>query len=1490
MTRRRLFSTDAWDLNSFAYANDNPPQYAGAAYSRTVSNSLGVTYIDSSDHDFTFNSRFVPGASPSLEVMNQVALDKNNNHLYANFIATEFLPNPSLPPPSSFGNSVGAYIPNSSYTGSAIGLPLAINTGNVNNNLYANAFTNAQVNTTTNVILPVGGSNNGNPLSSVQVQTPSLAHRDRKINLNFPLPVSNDPAEPVRQKWCRETYQMLKAILPPASVDTPEELAALSQFVVNIIDFRDADCAMTRFVNTDLEVTDVLTKSASPIQTATLDPTWSVSPPGVRFSTTPIPSAAVPAPHFPYDPALYSPDGADTPPGSNVSFLVQHGMEFNPIALNEVLAYQAQYSTMPDRTTAQLKSYQGFFVEMVNTLTEAQNNSGAGNASAISLQGWDLIIAPDVFGWGRPDPISGDVPDITWPPWVPNPAGDATMPPLTTPAASSQRPNATTTDPNLLNLQAMVQQFSFTPATAPNSTIKGINDSLAAPAGPVDYFIVGDYRDTSTITPTNPSGTSLIGTFVNAATGWAAPFSNSFEINPVVTTNSAQLPTTTPPSYSLNVKLPDSTGANPFTLPSPVVPGVTPATSAQYYWVYLRRPANPFDTAPPNQVRPNKEMVVVDAMRFPVINSVGPVGGATVNLGPPPTVTVTNTNEIYSAQRHQPYRGGHLLRTDTSPPSGLPTAGNANGVTTISPPSPAYAYGYSEQLAPPTTGGTLATSGSYARSSGTPNTVPTTKTFKETINVRNVAGENWTHLPFLDRDFASVAELLQVPGCPPGLFTKQFVEEPYPGNILDAAGNLATGTDNRDFISTPAAVIVAPADPATVPTANPSRVGRKDFHAAPAPLPSNPTFPYLPDNFYYTAASVAPPAAPNTGQTHLTTEIGGWTGAGWHKMLEFFEVPSSANGAIGTTDNGNNYDWLRADLKPGQINLNLIIDEEVFAGVIDDPRLNETLATYTSIIPYVVNQIDNFGYPAHDNNGNIIGRSPIFNTPSVNIVLNQATGLPNPNTANFGRGYTARDPNIGDYDQTAPTYPGYQQIHGLKAAFSDFLKLRHGGSGYLFGYGAGPTGSGDFIPGPLALPLTTPTFPLAAERPFRSLSYPDINYTVLRPASLPPSPKDRANPNRYAASTPPLPSTAAFNPDLGDLGGMFQYAVDQTANPVFPFLTLNPVLAPMHESLQGASDFPYVQDSGIKNPFLAIQYGNQTSPLNNPANSRPLGPPYDTNRALAGPPTVLPQAAPFPPPIPPTPARRLFQMPDFTTSATTGPSSNASILGQYDIATHAAVNTAIQANLQNPTLTAAQLATEYPVNKPTITLQLSVLPVASAANQALSDVIGAAALPLLGLPTPPSLFDQSRAAFQPDNFFPNTNSNPNVPYTNNYVINNYLGAGPTTYATPPPPPVPTDQRQHPLFRTELLQKITNLTTVRTHQFAVWITVGFFEVVRPGTAELGITDILGQEIGLSAGKNVRYRSFFVIDRTKATGFNPYFPGNFRDCVSYRRRIE
>ena len=65
-------------------------------------------------------------------------------------------------------------------------------------------------------------------------------------------------------------------------------------------------------------------------------------------------------------------------------------------------------------------------------------------------------------------------------------------------------------------------------------------------------------------------------------------------------------------------------------------------------------------------------------------------------------------------------------------------------------------------------------------------------------------------------------------------------------------------------------------------------------------------------------------------------------------------------------------------------------------------------------------------------------------------------------------------------------------------------------------------------------------------------------------------------------------------------------------------------------------------------------------------------------------------------------------------------------------------------------------------------------------------------------------------------------------------------------------------KQHPYFRTEMLQKAMNLTTVRTHQYAVWITVGFFEVKRQG-------DLLMAGAGRERGRHPGFRHPRARDR-------------------------
>ena len=141
-------------------------------------------------------------------------------------------------------------------------------------------------------------------------------------------------------------------------------------------------------------------------------------------------------------------------------------------------------------------------------------------------------------------------------------------------------------------------------------------------------------------------------------------------------------------------------------------------------------------------------------------------------------------------------------------------------------------------------------------------------------------------------------------------------------------------------------------------------------------------------------------------------------------------------------------------------------------------------------------------------------------------------------------------------------------------------------------------------------------------------------------------------------------------------------------------------------------------------------------------------------------------------------------------------------------------------------------------------------------------------------------------------FWPGTNTptltgNPNV--TNPYLGTGGSGGGSVT--------APIDNRQHPYWRSELMQKAMNLTTVRTHQYAVWITVGFFEVKRRGNVGMIASgnpqlafDVLGPEIGLSGDQHRRYRGFFLVDRLKLDGFDPTTTGPWHSAVVYRQNLQ
>jgi len=1031
--------------------------------------------------------------------------------------------------------------------------------------------------------IAVPGSNVG------QSSAPALAHRNRKINLNYPLPVSNNPDEPTRRKWITESYQLLKSMLPPLSLDTPEELAALSQFLVNIVDFRDPDAAMTRFINPDVFI----------------HPNAGAAP------TLVLASASV---------------AGDIP-------LTQYGMEYNPVAINEVLAYSFQ-SKLGGGGTAQPVGR--FFIELVNTLTRAQGST----ASTLNLGGfdyvagqpyangcWDLIFTDDNPDT-RPDPFTGQL--------------------LPLPAAGVGH-----YAPIPLNRE------SFSSAGATDVKLPPLNQDPSTGFPANYFFVIGNSLSVlNGETPALASPTTVTQTLKP-------------EYDPITQGTAAANPpfaTTTLPAGVL----PGALGSSATPAYPGRVPALTTIGTTKYQWVCLRRPANPF--APVSATNP---MVVVDSMRFHFIEGTGKTTINDPTDGPVPDPLTAN--RIYSTQRLQPYRGGHAV---------------SNGNPTTPKVDPRY--GYTEQLMAagtnPTTN-TLNTKGVYLEnSSGTGSPHFATGFLYNSLGQNSPANERdtvWDYFAFNDRDFVSPAELLLVPGCPPGLFTKQFVEfAPYSANYT----YFPTG-----------APLIAP--PPTVGATSPN-LGSRMTSVQPH------SFPYLVDRLFYTSAS------PGLNGATTWDPIRGPSSGGWYKMFEVFEVPSRAAGAVASAANGYNYDWLRQDVRPGQLNLNLIIDEEVFLGLMgnggkrtDQPPFIDngdgTTTIYQQVrdVPAALNgtplnlvqaavegpnagnpilSADPQGFNAGQNFAPLVVTEWEPGTPSVGTAIFGALGMPTALSTNQRAAYPPS--NVGFFQHDATATAGAST---LKAAFNDFLKIRHGGSGYMFG------------------PLP--------EAPFRSFSYPDINYTIMRPAF------------------------ATFNvgkPDPDD-NTLINYYVPKDHGLV-------------------------KRDAGVKNPDLT-----------DPAATRVL-----------------------PPAIPP---RRLFQLTDDDGN------SNAGNAGEPD---------------------------------------------------------------QLGYTVPASTRLQRSRGNLTDN------------------SNGELKAGTSDPGA-----------QHPYWRSEWMQKMMNLSTVRTHQYAVWVTVGFFEVISQGDPAAAYTtspdaayDVIGREVGLIGGKNVRHRGFFIVDRLKLQGFDPSSPGKFRDAVLYRRIIQ
>jgi hypothetical protein len=119
-----------------------------------------------------------------------------------------------------------------------------------------------------------------------------------------------------------------------------------------------------------------------------------------------------------------------------------------------------------------------------------------------------------------------------------------------------------------------------------------------------------------------------------------------------------------------------------------------------------------------------------------------------------------------------------------------------------------------------------------------------------------------------------------------------------------------------------------------------------------------------------------------------------------------------------------------------------------------------------------------------------------------------------------------------------------------------------------------------------------------------------------------------------------------------------------------------------------------------------------------------------------------------------------------------------------------------------------------------------------------------------------------------------------------------------------------DSSRNPSAKYEPMTRLASMATTRSNVYAVWVTIGFFEVepaqdLNTFNTQNGVTPLtsttlyyrvypdgyqLGREAGLDTGDNRRLRGFYIIDRSMPAGFEPGSDLNVENTIRLKRRIQ